>query len=147
MKKNQSNFKGFNIELIKKGYTNISYKNDAEFVQEKILNGFNHNVNYDLLNKLNFVPKFLGSDEKFVRWEFIANNKFKFNDSIIKEVANNLKQLHSSDLKFQENFMHKRLEAFLENIKKLDRLNDIVQKSWILLSNRLKKFRFKHTHS
>lgn len=33
--KNQSNFKGFNIELIKKGYTNISYKNDAEFVQEK----------------------------------------------------------------------------------------------------------------
>ncbi|ADC31513.1 PTS lichenan-specific IIA component domain protein [Mycoplasmoides gallisepticum str. F] len=66
--------------------------------------------------------------KKFVRWEFIANNKFKFNDSIIKEVANNLKQLHSSDLKFQENFMHKRLEAFLENIKKLDRLNDIVQK-------------------
>lgn len=116
-------------------------------MQEKILNGFNHNVNYDLLNKLNFVPKFLGSDEKFVRWEFIANNKFKFNDSIIKEVATNLKQLHSSDLKFQENFMHKRLEAFLENIKKLDRLNDIVQKSWILLSNRLKKFRFKHTHS
>ncbi|AHB99990.1 hypothetical protein [Mycoplasmoides gallisepticum] len=89
----------------------------------------------------------MGSDEKFVRREFIANNKFKFNDSIIKEVANNLKQLHSSDLKFQENFMHKRLEAFLENIKKLDRLNDIVQKSWILLSNRLKKFRFKHTHS
>ncbi|AKJ20972.1 hypothetical protein ACJOMT_00975 [Mycoplasmopsis synoviae] len=130
------------MELIKKGYTNISYKNDAEFVQEKILNGLN-----DLLNKLNFVLKFLGSNEKFVRWEFIANNKFKFNDSIIKEVANNLKQLHSSDLKFQENFMHKRLEAFLENIKKLDRLNDIVQKSWILLSNRLKKFRFKHTHS
>ncbi|SYV92370.1 PTS lichenan-specific IIA component domain protein, partial [Mycoplasmopsis synoviae] len=37
-------------------------------MQEKILNGFNHNVNYDLLNKLNFVPKFLGSDKKFIRW-------------------------------------------------------------------------------
>ncbi|ADC31514.1 PTS lichenan-specific IIA component domain protein [Mycoplasmoides gallisepticum str. F] len=54
--------------LKKSNYTKlVSLPNDAEFVQEKILNGFNHNVNYDLLNKLNFVPKFLGSDEKICK--------------------------------------------------------------------------------
>ena len=39
------------------GYTNISYKKDNTFFQEKIKNEFNHKTNYQQLYKFNFVPK------------------------------------------------------------------------------------------
>ncbi|QIW62438.1 phosphotransferase family protein [Mycoplasmopsis gallinacea] len=121
------------MELIKKGYTNISYKDGEIFCQEKILNGFNHNVDYKLLNQFDFVPKFIKQDDKFVYWEFIENQKFAPTNENLEKIATNLKQLHSSSVKFQDNFMIKRLESFLSLIQKWGRSSELIINSFTLV--------------
>ncbi|TNK82608.1 hypothetical protein C4M97_01905 [Mycoplasmopsis pullorum] len=118
------------MEVIKKGYTNISYKDGNLFKQEKILNGFNHNVSYQVLNQLDFVPKFIENNDKFVVWEYVKHSKFQITKASLSKIAQNLLKLHQSNLIFQENFMLKRLEFFVQEIKKLNRWTDVLEKSW-----------------
>ena len=47
------------------GYTNISYKKDNTFFQEKIKNEFNHKTNYQQLDKFDFVPKLYEDNDQY----------------------------------------------------------------------------------
>ncbi|MGY5139472.1 phosphotransferase [Mycoplasmopsis gallinarum] len=118
------------MEIIKKGFTNISYKDGNLFCQEKILNGFNHNVNYEQLNQFYFVPHFIKKDTKFVWWEFIENQKLELNASNLKTISQNLKLLHNSNCQFQNNFMLDRLKSFMNQIQQFNRMTNLILEAW-----------------
>ncbi|UUD35674.1 phosphotransferase [Mycoplasmopsis caviae] len=86
--------------LIKKGHTNISYRDNELFIQQKVVNKFNHKLDYSLLSNFDFVPKLIKNENDEVWWEFIDGKEYWNDENNIIQVANNLKILHSSKLKF-----------------------------------------------
>ena len=85
---------------IENGHTNISYKDGNIFLQEKIYNNFNHKMNYEILEKFDFVPKLISQTEKENKWEFIEGETPEVNDETLIKIADYLKEVHNSKIVF-----------------------------------------------
>ncbi|MBZ4203441.1 phosphotransferase [Mycoplasma tauri] len=89
-----------NKEIINTGMTNISYREGNIFVQEKIYKKFNHKIDYQILEKLDFVPKLLSNEKEMCKWEFINGSEPILNDENICKIAKLIKKTHDSKLHF-----------------------------------------------
>ena len=85
---------------IENGHTNISYKDGDVFLQQKIYNNFNHKINYEILEKFDFVPKLISQNEVENKWEFIEGQTPLITDEILNSLADNLKIVHNSKIVF-----------------------------------------------
>lgn len=114
--------------LIKKRHTNISYRDENKFIQEKILNKFNHKLEYSLLKDFSFTPKLISQNDKEITWEYIDGKEYWNDDNNIKEVAQNLKILHNSKLNFPASNHAARIKEYRKIIQekklKIKVLND-----------------------
>ncbi|MEE3928112.1 phosphotransferase [Mycoplasmopsis ciconiae] len=126
------------MELIKAGYTNKSYKDNNIFYQEKILNGFNHNIDYSLLSNLDFVPKLIENTDEYVKWEFIESKKVKMDEKTLKQVADTFKKLHESKIKLPKNSMARRIKDYRNKVNQLDRKIDVLDHFYKRVNNILK---------
>ena len=101
------------MKKITPGFTNISYIQNNNFVQEKKKNGFNHNIDYSSLNIFKFVPKLIKDEENTIEWEFIEGETPAMSDENIILIANQLKEIHNSNLKFPEFNIKSRIGNYL----------------------------------
>ncbi|MBY7705534.1 hypothetical protein JIY74_36220 [Vibrio harveyi] len=51
------------MKQIKNGHTNTSFRDGDKFVQQKHFTGFNHKINYKILEKFDFVPKLISESQ------------------------------------------------------------------------------------
>lgn len=87
-------------QIIKTGFTNISYIENGYFVQEKKLTGFNHKINYSLLKQFDFVPKLIKETKDVNTWEFIEGHEPSASKENLIQIVKDLKILHNSKLPF-----------------------------------------------
>ncbi|VEU75805.1 PTS lichenan-specific IIA component domain protein [Mycoplasmopsis maculosa] len=104
-------------QIINEGHTNISYKDSNKFIQEKKLTGFNHKINYEILNKFDFVPKLIENNDKESIWEFIEGKHPDLSSENLIKIAKLLKILHNSKLKFPASNHASRVKKYLQIIK------------------------------
>ncbi|MGP1451647.1 MAG: phosphotransferase family protein [Metamycoplasmataceae bacterium] len=126
-------------EYIKVGLTNISYFQNNKFVQEKIFTGFNHKIDYKILSVFDFVPKLLSNQHNFLEWEIIKGDTPTLNNENLMKIANNLKILHSSNLKFPPSNHTSRVKRYrkilIEKNIQIKALNDFYRLINKILSN------------
>ncbi|EFF41608.1 phosphotransferase [Mycoplasmopsis alligatoris] len=122
------------------GFTNISYKDGDKFYQEKILTGFNHKIDYSILEKFGFVPKLLNNNLENITWDFVDGQQPEPSEENLKIIANQLYELHNSKTKFPSSNHAARVKKYRQiiNEKKLNipvlndyfkRVNNILAKS------------------
>ncbi|WP_027120600.1 phosphotransferase [Mycoplasmopsis lipofaciens] len=104
-------------EMIKIGMTNVSYKEDGEFVQEQIYTGFNHKIDYELLKNFSFVPKLISNKDDILKWEYVNGKQPEMNDENILKVARHLKVLHNSNLPFPSSNHAARVKKYRSILK------------------------------
>lgn len=120
-------------KIIQIGFTNISYIEDGKFIQEKKYNGFNHGINYEILKEFNFVPRLLKNTREVSEWEYIEGEEPSMTDENLFKIAECLRKLHSSKLKFPKNNIKERVAKYREIITnkqggiKIKALNDFAQ--------------------
>lgn len=102
---------------IKGGNTNKSFRNNNEFIQEKIYTGFNHKIDYKILRQFDFVPKLLQNDEKTLKYEWIETNELVLNKETLVQIAENFKTLHNSNVNFPKNNISQRVKGYLKILK------------------------------
>ncbi|MEE3928421.1 phosphotransferase [Mycoplasmopsis ciconiae] len=105
-------------EKINIGFTNKSFKEDNLFIQEININEFNHKINYQILSKLNFVPKLLKNSSNEMIWEYIDGSDVELNQQNLKIIAQNVSTLHNSNLEFPQYNIDKRIKKYIEIIEK-----------------------------
>ncbi len=104
------------MKKITPGFTNISYIENDNFLQDKKKNGFNHNIDYSILNIFKFVPKLIQDNEQTIEWEFIEGETPEMNDENIVKIANQLKEIHNSKLKFPDFNIKGRVNNYLKTL-------------------------------
>lgn len=103
---------------IKTGHTNkVKYVEDGKFTIEKTLNGFNHKIDYSVLEEFDFVPKLISNDSKQVVWEYVEGEMVSkpTNDDLI-QIATILRKVHKSDIKLPSNNLRRRVNEYLRII-------------------------------
>ncbi|MDJ1645590.1 phosphotransferase [Mycoplasma sp. M5725] len=127
------------MKKITPGFTNISYISNDNFAQEKKKNGFNHNIDYTILNIFKFVPKLMKNDENFIEWEFIEGENPIMNDENIIKIAEQLKEIHNSKLKFPKFNIKGRVKEYLKILSakniNIPKLNEYYLKINKILAN------------
>ncbi|OAB48823.1 phosphotransferase [Mycoplasmopsis gallinarum] len=99
------------------GHTNRSFQDENLFIQEKVYTGFNHKINYELLTQFDFVPKLILNNEKEIVWDFINGSIPEMTDENLIRIANNLKILHNSKIKFPASNHAARVKKYREILK------------------------------
>lgn len=122
------------------GHTNISFKKNGNFFQEKVYNEFNHKTNYDILKNFDFVPKMIKNDKKSIEWEWIeGHNLVNPNEEDLKKIAKNLLTLHNSNVVFSQFNLRKRINCYrkIMNQKKIkiDLIDKLYKKINLILKN------------
>ncbi|VEU76889.1 phosphotransferase [Mycoplasmopsis columbina] len=103
-------FQKMNLKEIEGGLSNRNFKLNNYFIQYKNQNKFNFKISTNKLNKLNFVPLNLYEDKKIIIRNFIDKQEINFHrKSILKQVAQNLKQLHTVKVKTKQSNIYKRV--------------------------------------
>lgn len=126
-------------EKILVGYTNISYKKDNTFFQEKIKNEFNHKTNYQELAKFDFIPKLIKDDDKYSCWEWIEGNSLDNpTKEDLKQLVNILKTLHNSKVIFTKSNIRRRITVYRNILKNKNIHIPIVEKLYKKINNILK---------
>ncbi|WP_036452418.1 phosphotransferase [Mycoplasma buteonis] len=124
---------------IEQGHTNISYQDGKYFYQEKIKNNFNHKLNYEILQNFDFVPKLIKNDDSEVIWELIKTKKLEFTPNVLKQIANNFKKLHDSELKFPKRNIAARVKEYRKVLQekniKIDVLDEYYKRINLILKN------------
>ncbi|QGZ97961.1 phosphotransferase [Mycoplasma sp. NEAQ87857] len=113
---------------IEKGHTNNSYQTANSFYQEKIVNKFNHKLDYSLLKDFDFVPKLIQNTDKVVEWEWIKTKEKTFDKDILVQIANNFKTLHDSELKFPKSNVASRVKEYRRILKEKNINIDVLNK-------------------
>ncbi|QDF65017.1 phosphotransferase [Mycoplasma nasistruthionis] len=99
------------------GHTNISYKLNDQVIQEKIKNPFNHKLDNTMLAQFDFVPELLEDNEFESKWKWIEHKETVFTDEVLKQVADNIKILHDSELKFPKSNVAARVKEYRKILK------------------------------
>ncbi|MCR8613322.1 MAG: phosphotransferase [Mycoplasma sp.] len=99
----------------------ITFDDKKMFLQFKKFNGFNHKIDYQILNEFEHVPKLIESKENYNLWEFIDASKDDISkeDKIIR-ACTILKKLHKSKLKFPEIDIKEIIDNYIELANKLN---------------------------
>ncbi|WP_025755233.1 phosphotransferase family protein [Mycoplasmopsis cricetuli] len=105
------------MKKIPLGYTNESYHFKDEFIQNKKKNKFNHKINYEILKKFNFVPELLENSNETIKFRWIDSIQYQFNDSLLKKMADNLRELHDSKLDFPKTNHAARVKEYRKILK------------------------------
>ncbi|WP_406614190.1 phosphotransferase [Mycoplasma corogypsi] len=100
------------MERIKIGFTNLSYKKENSFFQTKVINKFNHKIDYKILSKLEFVPKLLNDNQENIEWEWIETKDLVLDEQTLKTIADNFKKLHDSKLEFPKTNIAARVKEY-----------------------------------
>ncbi|MDI4567595.1 MAG: hypothetical protein E7Y34_00710 [Mycoplasma sp.] len=104
-------------KIIEIGFTNISYIENNQFVQEKKYFNFNHNIDYSILKTFSFVPKLLHNDKHKLIWEYIeGESPFTPNKDDLKTIVNIFLTIHQSNLDFPPNNIKDRALYYLSKI-------------------------------
>lgn len=101
---------------VKKGYTNKEkYIEGNKFVIKKTYTGFNHNIDYSILEKFDFVPKLYSNNEEEVVWENIpSDNVDHFDDKDLVTLGKILRTVHNSKLIFPKFNIEERVDKYLK---------------------------------
>ncbi|MGY6172232.1 phosphotransferase [Candidatus Mycoplasma pogonae] len=83
---------------LKKGLTNVSYKDGDLFVQEKVYTKFNHKLDYSQLKMFDFVPELISDNDKEIVWKWIEGQEFYTSEENLKKIAAIMKTIHTSKL-------------------------------------------------
>ncbi|AXE61090.1 hypothetical protein DA803_03270 [[Mycoplasma] phocae] len=123
------------IKLLEnQGFTNKTYKDDENntFIKIKNYDNFNHKTPYEIISKLNFVPKKVYEDKEKLVTEWIDGKSISANDisnEELKEIGKLLITLHNSKLPFaKENQIARRFKVYREKISSLNRKIPILDK-------------------
>ncbi len=104
-------------ERIANGFTNISYRDNDKFIQEQVFTGFNHALDYSLLKVFSWVPELIKVEKGVVTWRFIEGQQPEINDQNLITIANHLKELHNSKLKFPASNHGARVKKYRQVLK------------------------------
>ncbi|WP_434343589.1 phosphotransferase [Mycoplasma sp. 06067-C1-B144P-99-0482-3] len=124
---------------ITKGGTNVSYRIDNTFLQIKNYNGFNHQIDYDILKDFDFVPKLISNNQKEIVWEYVDGNEPVVDLNNIKIITNQIKQLHNSNLKFPKNNLKQRVQHYRQKMIELNSGIELLDKYANLIDDILDK--------
>ncbi|MGL5521708.1 MAG: phosphotransferase [Metamycoplasmataceae bacterium] len=107
-----------------KSHTNKSFEINENgkklFYQEFIFNGFNHKIDYSLLDKFSFVPKLINyqKEKGLITWEFIENQEYqKLNKAEIIELAKKVFEINNSLLYFPKFNLRERINNYRKILK------------------------------
>ncbi|RIV16698.1 phosphotransferase [Mycoplasmopsis gallopavonis] len=127
------------MKKIEIGHTNNSYQKEGNFFQEKKVNEFNHKLDYSLLANFDFVPKLIEDNQESVTWEWIDSQELKFTPDVLKQIAQNFKKLHDSNLKFPARNVASRVKKYRKILQdkgvKIDVLNDYYKRINLILKH------------
>ncbi|MCS4537030.1 MULTISPECIES: phosphotransferase [unclassified Mycoplasma] len=112
---------------IEKGHTNISYRYGDKFIQEKVYNGFNHKIDYTLLEKFDFVPKLLEEEQKEIVWEFIEGAQPTITLENAELIAKQVRQIHESKLPFPPSNHAARVKFYRRQLKECQRSVQVLE--------------------
>ena len=117
------------MEKINSGHTNISFKKNNTFFQQKIKNGFNHKINYKELKEFDFVPKLIEDTSETIEWEWIEGKTLDdpTNEDLIK-IAQILKQIHNSKIQLPKSNIRQRINEYRKILKEKNIKIDIIEK-------------------
>lgn len=104
------------MEKILKGFTNQSFKDGQNFVQEKKYNNFNHKINYKQLTLFDFVPKLIDETSQYIKWSWIEGQEPEINTTNLKKIASQLKIIHNSKLSFPPSNHSARVKYYIKEI-------------------------------
>ena len=117
------------MKKIEIGHTNISYKKENFFYQEKIKNNFNHKTDYKLLSKFDFVPKLIENNENYSKWIWIEGKHLDNpTHEDLKKLGVILKEIHKSNLNFTKCNIRKRIEEYRNIMKTKNIKIEIIEK-------------------
>lgn len=127
------------MKNIRQGLTNYSYLEDNNFFQQKTHTGFNHLIDYSILEKFDFVPKLLSNNHKTSSWEYIDGQEPTINEKNLIKIAEILKKLHNSKLDFPKFNIRKRINEYLKILKnkaiKIEKIDSYYRRINKILSN------------
>ncbi|WKX02156.1 phosphotransferase [Candidatus Mycoplasma mahonii] len=106
------------MKIINTGFTNkIKYMENNEMVIEKTYNGFNHQLDYKVLDTFDFVPKVLENNEKIIKSEFIKGILLTNpSDNDLVALAQEMRMVHLSSIKLPKNNLKHRVDEYLKVI-------------------------------
>ncbi|MGL5205478.1 MAG: phosphotransferase family protein [Metamycoplasmataceae bacterium] len=124
---------------IEEGHTNLSYKDEDIFIQVKVYNKFNHKIDCKILENFDFVPKLISQNSKETKWEFIEGSFPKVSDELLIKIADNLKIVHNSKIKFPPFNMAARIKEYrkimMERNINIPIINDYYKRINYILKN------------
>ncbi|WPB50791.1 phosphotransferase [Metamycoplasma subdolum] len=130
--------------LENQGHTNKVYKDEENnlFIKQKSYDGFNHTIDYFLLNNLSFTPKVIKDNKEELVTEWIDAENLEdsfFTDAMLQEFAKDLITLHNSKLKFPKNNIAKRFRTYFkmtqENNVQIEVINKWYRKLSLFIKN------------
>ncbi len=116
------NMKYINKIKLTGGYKNDTFKFIDEdgkkyFLKIKKMDGFNHEINYKVLDNFNFVPNLIQQNKNELVWEYIDGKKIEFNETNLLKISSILKELHNSKISLPKSNHMDRLLQYYDDIK------------------------------
>ena len=128
------------MKKINDGHTNISFKKNNTFFQQKIKNGFNHKINYKELKEFDFVPKLIEDTNETIEWEWVDGKTLDnpTNADLIK-IAQIFKKIHNSKIQLPKSNIRQRINEYRKILKdkniKIDIIERLFKKINMILKN------------
>ncbi|WP_033160954.1 phosphotransferase family protein [[Mycoplasma] collis] len=121
------------------GSTNVSFKENNTFIQEKKYNKFNHKIDYDLLKDFKFIPKLIMNSTDEIRFEWIEGKHLEINKENVKKIARIMKKIHKSKLNFPSSNHAARVKEYQKIIRNknlnIPVINEYYRKINLILKN------------
>ncbi|MGL4343198.1 MAG: phosphotransferase [Metamycoplasmataceae bacterium] len=116
-------------------HTNNSFKervdNQNVFIQIKQNDNFNHRIDYSILKQFTFVPNLIFNNKQKICWEFIeGTSPEKLNKEQLEKLANIIKEIHNSNLKFPSFNLAARIKEYRKIIKEKQIIIPIMEKAY-----------------
>ena len=127
------------MKKINKGHTNkIKYIDGDTFVVSKTKNGFNHRIDYKILNEFDFAPKVLeDTDEKIVFDKKDDVWLTKPNKDDLRALGLMIRKIHMSELKFPKNNLREIIKARLKIIHDKKMHVPVIEDNWAKMNKLL----------
>ncbi|WP_198402977.1 phosphotransferase [Mesomycoplasma dispar] len=127
------------MKKISIGFTNESFRDGPKFVQKKIHNGMNHEIDYKILSNFKFVPKLIFDSKELIIWEWIDGSEVELTPESLQKIAIQLKEVHDSELDFPPSNHNFRVECYLKTLSEKGIKNRIISKYYDFIKEILQK--------
>lgn len=128
------------MKKIETGHTNEVFQDGNRVLIKKNNNGLNHRIKYQHLKEFDFVPELISDSQDEQEWVFIEGETLKNpNKDDLKQLAEILRKIHTSDVKFPKNNLRTRIKRYLDEIHgKFIHIPEI-EDNWRLMNNLINK--------